>query len=109
MASVAEIFGAMADRFNPDAAAGMDAVFQYDVTGDDGGKWYCAIKDGACDVQEGEHESPSITITIADSDFVDMIEGRLNGQQAFMSGKLKIGGDMMLAMKIGTIFTMGES
>ncbi len=104
MPTVKETFDLMPTRFNSGAAEGMDAVFQYDITGDGGGKWYNVIKDGGLTVTEGEHDSPNITITIGSQDYLDMIAGTLNGQMAFMSGKLKIAGDMALAMKIGTLF-----
>ena len=107
MSKVQEIFDQMPSKFKKDAAAGMNAVYQYDVTGDEGGKWYTAIADGELTVGEGEHENPNITITVADTDYIDMVSGKLNGQTAFLTGKLKIKGDMSLAMKLGTLFETG--
>ncbi len=104
MPTVKEIFDAMPMAFNKEAAAGMNAVYQYDITGEGGGKWYSAIKDGELTIAEGEHESPDITLTMAAQDYIDMIAGTLNGQMAFMSGKLKIAGNMGLAMKLNTLF-----
>jgi len=107
MPTVEEIFVAMPDKFKSDAAAGMNAVYQYDVTGDGGGKWYTVIEDGKLTVEKGEHESPNITITVADQDYIDMVSGKLNGQTAFLTGKLKIKGDMSLAMKLNSLFEQG--
>jgi putative sterol carrier protein len=104
MATVKEIFDAMPSRFNKGAAAGMNAVYQFDITGEGGGKYYAAIANGALTVAEGEHKSPNITLTMGAQDYIDMVEGRLNGQMAFMTGKLKIKGDMSLAMKLNTLF-----
>jgi putative sterol carrier protein len=101
---VKAIFTAMPGTFNADAAKGMDAVIQFNLSGDGGGTWHVAIKDGACSVTEGAHASPKMTMTMAASDYVDMINGKLNGQMAFMSGKLKIAGDMGLAMKMQSLF-----
>ena len=103
-AGVKEIFNAMPTQLNPDAAKGMDAVIQFKLSGDGGGNYYVTIKDGTCTVAEGESPSPKMTMTMAASDYVDMITGKLNGQMAFMSGKLKIAGDMGLAMKMQTLF-----
>ena len=69
-----------------------------------GGKWYAAIENGELTISEGEHDSPSLTITMADQDYIDMSTGKLNGQVAFMTGKLKIKGDMGLALKMQQIF-----
>ena len=102
--SVKESFDAMPANFNSEKAAGMKAVYQWDVTGDGGGKWNADIADGKCAVSEGEHASPNITITVSASDWLDILNGKLDGQMAFMSGKLKVKGDMSLAMKLKTLF-----
>jgi len=52
------------------------------------------------EVAEGEAENPNITITVTSSDWMDIVSGKLNGQMAFLTGKLKIQGDMSLAMKL---------
>ena len=74
------------------------------IEGDDGGSWHTVIKDGSLEVVEGTHESPSVTLTMKSGDYVDLAEGRLNGQAAFMTGKLKIQGDMGLALKLNSLF-----
>lgn len=103
-AAVREIFNLMPAQLNTDTAKGMNSVIQFNLTGDGGGEWNVAIADGACQVSEGAHGAPNMTMTMAASDYVDMITGKLNGQMAFMSGKLKIAGDMGLAMKMQSLF-----
>lgn len=102
--SVKASFDAMEGNFNSDKAAGMKAVYQWDITGEGGGKWHAEIADGKCAVKEGAHASPNITITVAAKDWLDIVNGKLDGQMAFMSGKLKVKGDMSLAMKLKTLF-----
>jgi putative sterol carrier protein len=104
-AAVKAIFDQMADSFNPDAAQGVTAVIQFDLSGEGAAQYYADIKDGACTVAEGKHDSPSMTLTMTASDYVDMTQGKLDGMSAFMSGKLKVGGDMGLAMKMQNLFT----
>ena len=99
-----EIFDQMSNSLNTDAAKGMNATIQFNLSGDDGGQWYVAIKDGKADVSQGSASSPNMTLSMSASDYVDMIMGKLNGQMAFMSGKLKISGDMGLAMKMQSLF-----
>ncbi len=94
----------MPDRFNAAAASGVNATYQFDLTGDGGGTWNVKVGDGACEVNEGAADSANITITMAASDYLDMITGKLNPQMAFMGGKLKIKGDMSLALKMQQIF-----
>ena len=103
-AAVKEIFSQMSANLNPDAAKGMNSVIQFNLSGDGGGNYNVVIKDGTATVNEGTHASPNMTMTMAAQDYVDMITGKLNGQMAFMSGKLKISGDMGLAMKMQTLF-----
>jgi putative sterol carrier protein len=102
--AVKEIFGAMPGQLNADAAKGMNSVIQFNLTGDGGGEYHVVIKDGTAAVNQGAHASPNMTMTMAAQDYVDMITGKLNGQMAFMSGKLKIAGDMGLAMKMQSLF-----
>jgi putative sterol carrier protein len=106
MATVKETFEAMATRFRADKAAGTSATVQYDVSGDGGGTWHAVIKDGACAVKEGAAASPNLTLQIGAQDWLDMISGKQSGQMLFMSGKLKIKGDMGLAMKLPSMFSM---
>ncbi len=102
--AVKEIFKQMGQNLNADAAKGMSSTIQFNLTGDGGGNYNVVIKDGACSVNEGSAASPNMTMTMAAQDYVDMIMGKLNGQMAFMSGKLKIAGDMGLAMKMQSLF-----
>ena len=103
-AALKDIFEKMPGQINADAASGLDCVIQHDLTGDDGGNYYVTIKDGAATVSEGTHASPSMTLTMEASDFVALSSGELDGMSAFMGGKLKIAGDMGLAMKMQSLF-----
>ena len=99
-----EIFDQMAANLNPDAAKGMNSTIQFNLSGDGGGEWYVAIKDGKAEVAKGKAPAANMTLSMTAQDYVDMITGKLNGQMAFMSGKLKISGDMGLAMKMQSLF-----
>lgn len=100
-----EIFNEMQKRMdaNPAKLAGMKAVFQFDISGADPGVYSVAIADGKAAVSEGTSASSNITITMASNDFADMVEGKLDGITAFMGGKLKVKGDMMLAMQLQSL------
>lgn len=102
--SCKQVFDQMPSRLNKDAAKGLNAVYQFDLSGDGGGKWAVLVNNEQCAVQTGGHPSPSITISMAAQDYLDMVAGKLNGQMAFMTGKLKIAGDMGLALKLQNLF-----
>jgi putative sterol carrier protein len=106
MATVQETFDAMPGRFRADKASGTNATIQYDISGDGGGTWNAVIKDGTCAVTPGAAASPNLTLQIAAQDWLDMLSGKQSGQMLFMSGKLKVKGDMGLAMKLGSMFQM---
>ena len=103
-AAINDIFSRMPGRLDPEAAAGLDAVIQFDLSGDGGGVWHCAIKDGACTVAGGAHDAPTMTLSMEAADYVGLISGELDGTVAFMSGKLRIDGDMSLAMRMQSLF-----
>ena len=93
--------------FKPEAAEGVEAVIQYHLTGDEGGDWIVTIKDAKCTVAEGTAENPKMTLTADAQDFKDVLTGKADGMQYFMQGKLKLAGDLNLAMKLTAFFKMG--
>lgn len=102
---VCEVFDKMPEFFNPTAAEGIDAVFQFHITGEGGGDWYLTVKEGNCQVNEGNHDEPTVTLTVSGEDWLAIVNRELGGVQAFMKGKLKVSGDLMLAQKIYNIFS----
>ncbi|RJQ08125.1 MAG: hypothetical protein C4551_05720 [Bacillota bacterium] len=104
MATTAEIFEEMGKRVaaNPAAIAGLKANFQFDLSGDDGGTWHVNVADGKAEVGSGPTQA-NVTILMSAADFKSMVAGTLNATQAFMTGKLKIQGDMSLAMRLQSI------
>ncbi len=67
-------------------------------------QYHFRVVNESIEVQTGTHASPNITITMKEGDYLDMVNGKLNGQMAFMTGKLKIAGDMGLALKLQNLF-----
>lgn len=80
---------------------GMNAVYKFQIEG--AGTWLVTIKDGQITVTEGDGQA-QCTVIMKAEDFNQLTDGKLNPQMAFMSGKLKIQGDMGLAMKLGQLF-----
>jgi NAD(P)-dependent dehydrogenase (short-subunit alcohol dehydrogenase family)/putative sterol carrier protein len=102
--TVKTIFDRLPEAFQADKATGVDVVFQFKISGPDGGDWNATVKDGVCQVHEGVHASPTTTILMSDEDFVGLIQGTVNAMQAYTSGKLKIEGDLMKSQLIEKIF-----
>lgn len=104
MNTIKEIFEAMPASFQKDAAVGLNVLILFDITGDGGGQWQVAINDGELSINEGGHESPTLTLTVTAQDYLDISNGELNAQLAFMTGRLRAAGDLRLAMKMPLLF-----
>ena len=86
----------------PGLAAGVNAVYKFVLTGDGGGTWSVNLTREPASATEEDAEA-QCTITLPSSVFVDIVNGALSGQKAFLSGKLKVQGNVSLALKLGTI------
>ena len=106
--SVQDFFSSLESRFVPEAAKGVDITFQYDITGDGGGQWYAVVKDGALEVNEGTADSPTVTMTIAAEHYIKVVNGKMKGQMAYLTGKMKLKGNKMAAQKIQKILPTGK-
>jgi putative sterol carrier protein len=102
--TIKELFEAMPDQLNSAAAAGMNKTFQWNITGDEAGIWALKVANGTGEVIPGGVEKPDITFTVSDKDWLAIVEGKLDAMNAFMTGKLKVAGDMMLAMRLQQLF-----
>jgi putative sterol carrier protein len=105
---VKTVFSRMPEAFRPDKAAGVNIVFQFSLSGPGGGDWVVAVKDGTCKIAAGQAEKPTTTIRMADGDFLELIAGKLDGMQAYSSGRLKVEGDIMKSQLIGKLFKFGK-
>jgi len=102
--TVEQLMEKMPGAFLPEKAAGLDAAIQFKFTGAEPGDWNAIIKDGKVEVVRGTHPAPKMTLTADSQDYVKIFTGELDGMQAFMQGKLKLTGDLNLAMKLMQMF-----
>ncbi len=106
MASFQDLVGdlrAKMESTDPAKIKGMNAVYQFDLSGDNGGVFHVKVADGAAEIVDGASDNANITITMSADDFGSLLEGKLNATSAFMAGKLKVKGDMSLAMKLQSL------
>lgn len=103
--TVSELMERMPGALIPEKAQGVDAVVHFKFTGAEAGDWNAAIKDGKVDVARGAPQNtPNLTLTADSTDYVKIFTGELDGMQAFMQGKIKLAGDLNLAMKLMQMF-----
>ena len=98
----ADVFTDMKQRFDADAAAGLDAVFQYEFSDDE--NHHIVVEGGSCTIAQGDHASPTVTLSCDLATFIGIADGSINGMQAFITGKLKATGNVILAQKMQTLF-----
>ena len=107
---LAEIFRRMSEHFRAEAAGDTDAVIWWRIGGRAGGghdEFETVIRDGACDAHEGLRAGSSrVTFEIDGADLLKLVTGNAAGPMLFMSGKLRIEGDLMFAASAASLFTI---
>jgi putative sterol carrier protein len=101
--SLHDLFEKIPGRFDSSAWGDRDAVLQFEVSGTEAGQWFAAIKGGELTMGEGAVAGPDMTVNAASEDLLGIINGELNAVSAFMQGKVKLDGDLTLAMKLQTL------
>jgi len=87
-------------RFNAAKAAGVDVIVQLDIEGSEGGNWIVIIKDQKMTIKEGVHPSPALSVRMNEKDYLDVINNKMSGEKAFMTGKIQFRGSIALALKL---------
>jgi putative sterol carrier protein len=101
MTSAREFFESLESRVDESKTAGMSNSYLFDIQG--AGKWKVDVKDGKVSVSEGGEDADAI-ITTSEETFTRMVDGEQNPTSAYMTGKLKVKGDMGAAMKLQKLF-----
>ena len=102
--TVKEFFQLLPDQLDSDAAEDLDAVYQFDLSGAQGGQYILTIREGVCQIAEGLHADPHVVLSMAGEDCIKILKGQLSGTYVAMSGRLKISGDIGLAMQLKALF-----
>ena len=102
--TIDEIMQRLPAAFDPAQAQGLKANVQFDFTSDGGKKYLVRVTEAKCTVEEGEIANPDATVIASQATYQAVAEGRLNVATAFMTGKLKVKGNMQLLMRFQQIF-----
>uniref|UniRef100_A0A6Q2ZEZ0 Hydroxysteroid dehydrogenase-like protein 2 n=1 Tax=Esox lucius TaxID=8010 RepID=A0A6Q2ZEZ0_ESOLU len=107
---IAETFNIIKGILNPDVVKSTGGVYRFDLSGEHAGVWYIDLKNDAGSAGCGEPPvKPDVVMAMDSADFTKMFAGELKPTMAFMSGKLKIKGDMTLAIKMEKMMSMMKS
>ena len=99
-----EMLQSMPLGFNPSAAQGLEAVYQFQITGDESFTAHLKIGEGACSYHDGPAPQPGVMIKTPADVWLAISRGELDGQQAFMAGKYKVEGDLSLLLRLRPLF-----
>lgn len=102
--SVKEFFQALPGKLDADAADGLTAVYQFDLNGPQDSQYHLVVENGACSVLEGVHPEPHVTFSMSQEDCLGILGGQLDGPSLFLAGRLRISGDLGLAMQLKALF-----
>jgi len=103
-----QVFDAMPAAFRPQKAGATELALQFNVSGDEGGEWTVEIGDGVCKTSPGQADDPIAIIDMSGRDFLAVFGGKLNAVAAYMSGRIKVSGDVMSIMHLLSFFEMPQ-
>ncbi|NXJ85499.1 HSDL2 protein, partial [Trogon melanurus] len=107
---VAETFRVIQGAINEEYVRTTQGVFQFELSGDGGGTWYIDLKTKSGSAGFGKPPvTADVVMSMSSADFVKMFTGKLKPTLAFMSGKLRIKGNMVLAIKLEKMLTQLNS
>jgi putative sterol carrier protein len=105
IASAREALESLSGSASVEKLKGVDATILFDLQGEGGGEWTVTIDDGQVDFTEGGTGAPTLTVEARAEDLQALVKGELNPMAAFMQGRLKVKGDMSIAMQLQNLFS----
>jgi len=106
--TIAEVIASYADRFMPEAAAGVEGVVQLSLTGDGAAEYQLLIGDGQLRILEGVHETPTVTVTTSAEDWLKVNNREEDPMGLVMRGRIKVKGSLPMAAKFQSLFRRGD-
>ncbi len=103
-ATIQDLMDSLPSFFLPEKAAGIRAVVQFGLSGEDGGEWTVRIAEQCCQVTKGTAESADLLFQASARDVLDIFYDRLEPMSAYMQGKLRLSGNFGLALKLFGLF-----
>jgi putative sterol carrier protein len=96
----------MEKHFDASGSKGIRAVYQFNITGEEGGLWAFSVDNGTCHSIRGGVRAPTVEVELSADTWFAIREGSLNSQTAFGRGLLRIRGDMSIAVQLMSCFPL---
>ena len=104
--SIQSLMERMQAAFIPEKSAGIDVTVQIELQGEGGGNWVVTISNQKCTVTQGTIANPTLKMSGDAQTVMDVFSGKQDGVRAYMQGKLRLTGDMSLAMRLAGLFKL---
>ena len=104
--TIETVMEGMPSAFLPEKAGDLAAEVQFHLEGEGGGDWLLSIREGACSVKRGTSGAARLTLKALASDYLAIVTGKQDAMSAFAQGKIKLKGDLALAMKLLGFFKL---
>jgi putative sterol carrier protein len=104
--TIEEMMNRMPKAFLPEKAGDVEAVIQFHLTGAEASDWVVRIGDGKCDVEQGTTEDATMTLRADSQDYKDIILGKMDPMAAFMQQKVKLTGNLNMALGLTKYFKL---
>ena len=101
--TVTRVIEKLSSRFIPENTAGIETTFQFLLK--DAEDFYFTISNQQLSVELGEHDDPDITLITNSDTFIKVVTGEKDGMSAYLTGKLRAEGNVMLATQLGKFFS----
>jgi acyl-CoA dehydrogenase len=98
--TAAELFASLPERFRSERAGDLRAVYAFELEGDGGGAFTVRVADGALAVEDGLADAPDVTVRARAADWMAIVEGRMDPQLAYLTKKLRVTGNLQLALRL---------
>ncbi|OYT19127.1 MAG: SCP-2 family sterol carrier protein [Nitrospira sp. UW-LDO-01] len=102
--TINDVLQSLPAKLDKHVAEDLDAVYQFDLRGDQGGQYHLLVQNGTCVVKDGVHADPHVTLSMTGEDCIKILNGQLSGMTMAMSGRLQVTGDIGLAMQLKSLF-----
>jgi putative sterol carrier protein len=107
--NISQLLERLPEAFIPEAAAGINVTIQLTLSGDQSGSWIMQIKDQTCQMISEGVDKPDLALSADTQDCLDIFSGKLDPMRAYMRGKIRLHGDILLAMKLINIFSASQA
>jgi putative sterol carrier protein len=102
--SIQSLMERLQTSFIPEKAAGYDVTILVELQGEGGGSWVVTISNQRCTVAQGTIANPTLKMSGDAQTVMDVFSGKQDGVRAYMQGKLRVAGDLSLAMRLTSLF-----